>query len=183
MELVLLHGFDSRPENLDDVVEAIHEALPAVVIRVLTGPVHLASGDWAWWNDDDESVATVTDALAWIIPQLGPSPVVVAGFSQGAAVALGVAFAGVSAVVGVGCVGGFVPDDLQPGSLAAPLFIAHGRNDNVVDVFNAESLARRATRHGAAVTLALHDGGHAWTAEVTEAFVAWLTLVAWQTAH
>lgn len=177
MELVLLHGFDGTPANLLGIADAVRHHMPGMTVRLLTGPVRLSSGRWAWWNDGDERYANAAAALDWLTPQLGDEPVVVAGFSQGGALALAVAFAGVPTVIGVGCVGGFLPDDTCVGPTTAQLFAAHGEADDAVDVFHAESLARQAKRAGLSHTLIIHDGGHVWTDEVTAAFVSWLDVI------
>ncbi len=177
MELVLLHGFDGAPANLFGIADAVRHHMPGVSVRLLTGPVRLASGRWAWWNDGDERYGTPAAALDWLTPRLGDEPVVVAGFSQGGALALAVAFAGISTVFGVGCVGGFLPDDTRVGPTSAQLFVAHGEADAAVDVFHAESLARQAKRAGLNHELLIHRGGHTWTEEVTATFVAWLDLI------
>ena len=177
MELVLLHGFDGAPANLLAVADAVRHHLPSVAVRVLTGPVRLRSGRWAWWNEGDERYDTPMAALDWLTSRLGPRPVVVAGFSQGGSLALAAAFAQIPTVRGVGCVGGFLPDDTQVGATSAQLFVAHGEADDAVDIFRAESLARQVKRAGINHTLFMHDGGHVWTDEVTAAFVPWLDVI------
>ena len=180
MELVLLHGFDSNPGALLGVAAAVRARFPSVLVRLLAGPVRLPSGTFAWWNDDPSAstfTTTPADALAWITPRLRGGPVVVAGMSQGGALALAVASARLENVVGVASVGGFAPDNLPLVGTSTPLFIAHGESDEIVDVFHAESLARTARRLGISTTLDLHPGGHAWTEEVTEAFLPWMATV------
>ena len=177
MELVLLHGFDGASANLLGVADAVRHQVPSISVRLLTGPVRLPSGRFAWWNDGDERYGTPRAALGWLTSRLGPGPVVVAGFSQGGALALAAAFAQIPSVRGVGCVGGFLPDDTPVGATSAQLFVAHGEADDAVDVFHAQSLARQAKRAGLNHELFIHDGGHLWTDEVTAAFAPWLDVL------
>ena len=168
MKLLLLHGHGATPGDLLPLAEAVRAAVPSVSVVLPAGPVRLDNGRFAWWIDDDGPAG----AIASLAPHFGTGPTVVAGFSQGGAVAL--AAAGQRGVVGVASIGGFLHDPADFAVPETPMFVAHGRNDVLVDVFHAESLARRAARLGRNVVLELHDGGHDWPPVVTEAFVDWL---------
>jgi predicted esterase len=168
MKLVLLHGHDAIPGDLLGVAEAVRGRLPAVEVALLPGPVRLPSGRFAWWADDDGPSAGV----ARVATYANVGPVVVAGFSQGGAVAL--AAANIAGVLGAASIGGFLVEPVAFDESTAPMFIAHGRDDEVVDVFHAESLARRLARANVDHVLVLHDGGHEWPDAVTGKMVAWL---------
>ncbi len=168
MKLLLLHGHDGIPGDLLPVAEAVRVAITTVSVVLPAGPVRLADGRLAWWNDDDGPAA----AALSLASHFGAEPVVVAGFSQGGAVAL--ASARQRGVVGVASIGGFLHDPSDLAGTTVAMFVAHGRGDEIVDVFHAESLVRRAGRLNIAHELVLHDGGHEWTPLVTDCFVEWL---------
>ena len=176
MELVLLHGHDSMPGALLHVADAVRARFSHVSVRLLTGPVRLASGRFAWWDEADPQFSSAGGALEWIRPKLAERPAIVAGFSQGGALALAVWSAGLEAVAGVASVGGFLADDhpLAAGARSRSLFLGHGEADDIVDVFHAETLIRQATRLGISHGSLVHAGGHEWTPDVTEAFLLWL---------
>ena len=179
VELILLHGFDAGPENLTEVADSVRAALPGWSIRLLDGPVDIVDGRKAWWQDGDCALPDVRHALEWLTATIGEEPLVVAGFSQGGAFALAAGFgldgcpSGVN-VLGAACIGGFVPDEVHVGPTSLELFIAHGTEDDVVDPFHAQSLARLSARHGIGHELMLHGGGHEWPSDVTERLISWL---------
>ena len=203
MELILLHGFDATPADLSDVAESLRSTLTGWAVRTIAGPVSTEGGRHAWWSEGDGAYRDVGHALAWISDRIGTDPVVIAGFSQGGALALACGFGatppervGGSAsgatgstgpsrssgsggpiaanIRGVACIGGFVPDDVVIGPSDISLFVGHGVEDDVVDVFHAESLGRLATRHAIANEVTLHGGGHAWPESITDSLASWL---------
>ena len=168
MKLLLLHGHDGHPGDLLLVAEAVRSRVSPVSVVVPAGPVPLGNGRFAWWNGDDGPAGAVASLASFF----GDEPVVVAGFSQGGAVAL--ALSGQRGVVGVASVGGFLHDPADLSETVASLFLGHGRSDDVVDVFHAESLARRTGRLNMNTEFVLHDGGHEWPLSVTDRFVQWM---------
>ena len=68
----------------------------------------------------------------------------------------------------------YLPDDVVIGPSGISLFVGHGVEDDVVDVFHAESLGRLATRHAIANEVTLHGGGHAWPESITDSLASWL---------
>ena len=181
MELILLHGFDATPADLADVAESLRAALNGWAVRTIAGPVDVGGGRHAWWNDGDAWYPDARHTLGWIGGRVGSGPAVIAGFSQGGALALACGFGGADGapvqanVRGVACIGGFVPDEVVIGPSDVALFVGHGVADDVVDVFHAESLGRVATRHGVANEVTLHDGGHEWPESIIEPLAAWLS--------
>ncbi len=180
MDLILLHGFDATPADLADVAESLRAELNGWAVRTIAGPVDVGGLRRAWWNDGDPAYPDARHAVAWVVDQIGTAPAVIAGFSQGGALALACGFGGADGapvqanVRGVACIGGFLPDDLVIGPSDVALFVGHGVADDVVDVFHAESLGRVAARHGIACEVMLHEGGHEWPESISDSLGAWL---------
>ncbi len=180
MELILLHGFDAMPTDLSDVAESVRSKLNGWAVRTVAGPVDLGGGRRAWWKEGDPAYPDARHAVAWVVEQIGTAPAVIAGFSQGGALALACGFGGEHGapvranVRGIACIGGFVPDEVVIGPSGVALFVGHGAADDVVDVFHAESLGRVATRHGVVNEVTIHDGGHEWPDSIIEPLVSWL---------
>jgi hypothetical protein len=137
------------------------------------------------------AVAALASDLAREAEAVGASEVVVAGFSQGAAMAtalLAVRPASDGPPHRVAIVAGFLPDGLVPLGPAAgsggprPVLVVHGAQDEVVDPLHGRRVARWARRSGHEVTEVEHPGGHEWTAEVTDAVLRWLDASAPPTA-
>lgn len=116
----------------------------------------------------------------WARTGLGPGRTVLGGFSMGAVMSFALGLGGDRpAPAGILAFSGFVPvvegwhaDLAGRGSL--PVFVAHGRNDPVIDV----SFSRRAREllepGGIAVEYHESDVEHSIDAEVVPAAVAWL---------
>lgn len=169
--IVFLHGFGGHPSAYD--LGPLATALRSTEIHRVIGPVEAGAG-FSWWTDEtghDPTPEALDAALDALIAQLPDStdPVVLVGFSQGAAVALGLALLRPSAVppvAAVVAVAGFLafPPTMITGRPAV-LFV-HPTDDAVVDVFLAERAARVLTRHGIQCVLTEIAGDHSWSSEV-----------------
>ena len=108
--------------------------------------------------------------------------VIVAGFSQGGAMAVAVAThlarhrpaLGLQLVV----VAGFLPGEVElthlPPASNAHALVVLGDADEVVDPFHGELVARRLGRCGWTVTQWHHPGGHQWHEAITAEVLGWL---------
>ena len=169
--VVFLHGFEGHPDSYD--LAPLATALSSTVIHRVVGPVEAGAG-FSWWTDEtghDTTPEAMDAALDALIAQLPDStdPVVLVGFSQGAAVALGLALLRPSAVppvAAVVAVAGFLafPPDRITGR--PPVLFVHPTDDAVVDVFLAQRAARVLTRHGIHSKLAEIAGDHSWSSDV-----------------
>ena len=103
----------------------------------------------------------------------GSEPIVVAGFSQGVAMAFRAAVLGRAGVNGVIAVGGDIPPELLAGSASASPFprvlLIRGATDDwyTAKKLDADMSALRA--RGQEPEAFTHDGGHEWTADVAMA--------------
>jgi hypothetical protein len=65
IDLVFLHGYDSRPGAMLGLAESLSESFQDSEKRLLAGPVRLTDGDrgsFAWWQadyDEDDVDASV----------------------------------------------------------------------------------------------------------------------------
>lgn len=166
---MVLHGHASDAPAAADLAEQLdprgrwHHVAPE-------GPIPLAGGGRAWFDDDPGSVRSTRDLLGGMVVDLGAlGGMRLFGRSQGAAAGL-LSFAGLdlpppSAVV---LSSGFlmespgVPVDLTR-LRGVPVLIQHGRDDDVVPSFFATDLATALEAAGAQVDLRLDDGDHGLT--------------------
>jgi len=192
--LILLHGHDDEPEACART--AAHLAPDGFAIVVPTGA--LREDDRAsWWQNDADGVpdaAQVEAALAHIDELINEharsnTPVIVAGFSQGAALALLWALRDSAAVAqptsatgnpsddrvdhvdhvdhvdGLVAVAGWLPTvdgvELDPAACRARrVLIAHGTDDEVVPLPLGRATARLLERHHREVTFVEREAGH-----------------------
>jgi predicted esterase len=177
MKVVLLHGHDSTGARMAWLGRelASHLACAGLGVDVVIpeGLLELASGTRSWWLDDGAE-ADVTAALAHLRSTVDLDGAVLVGFSQGGALAVAAAMASGSTVRGVVCVGGFVPPGTLVRAGAAPMLVLHGDDDEVVDVFYAETLARSARKFQLDVTLTTYPCGHEWPDGAAATIAAWI---------
>jgi predicted esterase len=161
IDLVFLHGFDSRPGAMLPLVESLSPSFPELDKRLLTGPVRLVDDNtvsFAWWAEE-HGHEDVDTAVEWLRNKLN-RPSVLVGFSQGGALGLAAAARQVPTVVGVVAMSAFMPDGFDISEFEGPLLLLHGEDDEVVDAFHAERLHRQATKAGLDCDLVINVGGH-----------------------
>ncbi len=206
---LLLHGHDEVPDSLRVVAEK-WQTHHDVVLRLPSAPFPSNGGGpgRAWWPADEEGpdAQTLADLLDLLLPAeshfqnrlqaTADHPgVLIAGFSQGGAMAAALAAAVVTAsaaavatnVVGerllrrvrLVVVAGFLPEPLDvamaPADSDLRVLVISGEQDTVVDPFHGALLARRFRRRGWTVDEHSHPGGHQWNGAVTDLAAAWLT--------
>ena len=130
---------------------------------------------WMTRQDRDDAIR---DNVAYVdnvieATRNGSEPIVVAGFSQGVAMAFRAAVLGRAGVNGVIAVGGDIPPELLAGSASASPFprvlLIRGATDDwyTAKKLDADMSALRA--RGEEPEAFTHDGGHEWTADVAMA--------------
>ncbi len=131
-----------------------------------------------------ESFAAVHELLDAEVARGVPAQrIVLAGFSQGCAVTLGAGLRYRQRLAGLAGLSGYVPlaaitaAERQGGSQATPVFLAHGRNDNVVPL--ARGVAGRDLLQSLGQPVEWHDYPmeHAVCAEEVQALQQWLRRV------
>lgn len=173
MRLVLLHGHDSSPDRLATLADGLRAAFPAAEVAVPAGTCPVGEETWAWW-DDDGPLTSAAAALESLRDDVAIHGAVVIGFSQGGALALAAALTPGTGVAGAVCAGGFLPEGVEVAGVGPALLLLHGDDDEVVDVFYAETLERTARRAGLDVELQTYPGGHDWSADAVDRIAGWL---------
>jgi phospholipase/carboxylesterase len=185
--VVLLHGWGAPGDDLLSLAREL--ARPGVRFVLPAAPLAMPGGGGgrAWWHLDRDAPAhasaeggaparaahaQVQAARAGVQALLvrtrqryAPERVVLAGFSQGAMLALDVALAGAPGVDRVAALSGVLLADSVPAlkalhAVRPAVFIAHGRQDNVVPFAEGELAKGLLERHGYTVTWRPFEGGH-----------------------
>jgi predicted esterase len=159
--LVLLHGHGGSPATFDGLARQRSVVAPVAL--------HVDRGHVSWWASEAEG-PTAADLRNVDLP---PGPIIIGGFSQGAAMAAALA-ACRTEVVGLVVVAGFLPDPAP--QLARPIdtLCIHSVYDETIDPFLGARVARWAKAAGSRVTLREYEGGHDWTTSVDEHVLAWV---------
>ena len=186
--LLLLHGYGSNEGDLMGLAPHLDARYVCVSARA---PYEMDSGGFAWFNIDMgpegvrfdfvqamESLVQVyalTDAL---VEQYQPSSVHIAGFSQGASMALSAAlkkphnFAGAIALSGV-CGPEMMPED--PASVRdLPVFMSHGRQDPVIPIAQARTSKQMLEPLALALVYNEYDMPHTINQSCLEDLAVWL---------
>ena len=172
--IVLLHGYGADEH---DLLPIAHELDPRLRAVSLQAPVSLGGAMRAWFNlsqdargvsfDADEARDAVRLAAAAVeeIAKESPRPILL-GFSQGAAMALGVALTRPELAAAVLSLSG-VPPVVEQDELATPeklkdfpVFAAHGLDDPLLPIELGRTVREELTRLGLAVDWHEYPMGH-----------------------
>jgi predicted esterase len=156
--------------------------VPEPRLRSADGPIWYSVGE----NGLDQgalsgSLDALSDCVGKVLDEtgLGSERLVIAGFSQGGALALA------SLLVpsfhptpnAVAVLAGYLPDhdDIDLASaMGRPVLVAHGRDDATVDTIRGRSAAKALDRSGAIVSWSEVDGGHRFGPDLLSPFRLWL---------
>jgi phospholipase/carboxylesterase len=186
--LILLHGYGAD-EN--DLVQLGHVLDPRLAVVSLQAPIQLFGPQRAWFElmqdergiswDPEQARKGLDFALSEIeaVAKDSPQPFLL-GFSQGAAMSLGVMLREPSLVAGVISLSGVTPL-LEPRDLAPadrlkdkPVFAAHGTQDPLLPIQLGRKLRDDLTRLGLAVEWREYAMGHMVVPEELAAAQVWL---------
>ena len=186
--LLLLPGYGDRPDYFLDRVDQFD---PEHRWLVVVPEPRIDSADGPIWYSVDEngldqeafaaSLAALGDCAAEILTEtgIGPDRFVVAGFSQGGALALATLLTPSfrPTPVAVAVLAGYLPDhdalDLATAA-GCRVLVAHGSDDETVDIIRGRSAAKALTRSDAIVSWSEVDGGHRFGTDLLEPFRVWL---------
>ena len=174
--LVVLHGHDDDAGSAACIAESLGG--PWRAVRTPEAPRDL-TGARSWFDSgprgaDALTIARSRAAIRREIAACGEGPVVVAGFSQGAAMALSLRSAdGADAVVAF-CA--FLPssDEIALGD-GPPAMLVSSDDDEVVPAFLAQDAAAAMVGAGREVTVEVLPGRHEVTVAATQRAAAWLS--------
>jgi phospholipase/carboxylesterase len=183
--VVLLHGRGSHEKEIIGLADRLPAGATYAAVR---GPI-AEGGGFAWFANRGigrprpDSLRTTMD---WFRTWLGTvatdgRPVILAGFSGGAAFAGGLLLDNPSAYAGTAILYGTLPFDagvpVTPGHLAgAPVFLAHGSNDTVIPAqLQARTWSYLHDESGATLTARRDPVGHGLAPLALDALRAWLT--------
>lgn len=157
-------GYDLEPAAEMLAVRNIRHVFPHAPVRPVTINRGMAMRAWfdiaaqdLAWQEDSEGILWSARQIVELAQTLrGESglPVVLAGFSQGAVISLAAAALGVPGLIGVAALSGYVPQCLLPALQnlrGARLFMAHGRQDDIVPYALGEAGRAALERDGLAV--------------------------------
>ena len=186
--LVLLHGYGADEH---DLLPIAHELDPRLRAVSLQAPISLGGGMRAWFNlgqgprgisfDPEEAREGLKAAVAAVeeVARESPRPILL-GFSQGAAMALGVALMRPDLPAAVLSLSG-VPPVLEPRDLAPaeklqkfPVFAAHGEHDPLLPIDLGRTTRRELERLGLAVDWHEYPMGHMVVPEEIDDAREWL---------
>lgn len=186
--LVLLHGYGADENDLVPLFPPLWGERPGWSLQA---PLEMAPGMRAWFplfvegNRRSADPDAIRDAVAAIAATLEPARttpdgstrrIVVAGFSQGGALAVALAMAHPTLVDAVVVLSGKWPYTLPPAATLAstPFFVVHGRADDVIPIADARDLVERLRAAGATVEWLEHPAGHSTHPSLVGPVRAWL---------
>ena len=125
------------------------------------------SGEWSWLDDYKPAIKTLNQLIGKVETRFGYdlSSFSVMGFSQGAAVAYVYAILNPERIEKVAGLAGFMPERSEAEIAQRPLegipvFVAHGKRDNLIPIERAKMAVDILERAGARVNYCEADVGH-----------------------
>ena len=189
--LVLLHGWDDDERQLAALGAQVD---PLALVVLPRGPRSSTESSFGWYRvsfegGEPEAVAAeVEDSLAKLSGFIGqlqarhdiaPATTIVAGFSQGGALAAAVALMQPVCAAGFAMFSGRLLPEVEAkdtgGLEALQAFIAHGRRDRTLELAWAHRAHQWLQARGVPCELHLHGGGHAFPPAMQQAFRTWFT--------
>lgn len=161
--LLLLHGYGANDMDLLGLASYLDPRLTIVSPRA---PIDIGYGGYSWYQmnqgtgTDDGSLRNALDAVGALIDALpekhgtDPNRLFVGGFSQGAVLSSSLLLEGPSRFKGVVLLSGATPSIamLQPQDITGkPVFVCHGRTDQVIQFDRGEALKDEMVSRGADV--------------------------------
>ena len=194
--VIWLHGLGSDAEDLVPAARALAERCVQPLHFVLPRAPRIPVTRYhrfrlrAWFDvvtDDfeqrgspqglDAAVATVERLVQRELDRgMAPEQILVAGFSQGGAVALQAALRSAAPLLGVAALSAYLPqrERLPATGRARPVLLAHAPDDDVVPIAAAESARDWLCERGHAVSWWTGGSGHRLSADALDALARWL---------
>lgn len=189
--LVLLHGHGGNENNLSQVAA---EVPPHWIVVSLRAPFEISPGRYKWYTVDSaatprtinlEEEASSRTAILNLIEQLSRThsvdlnKVVLAGFSQGAIMALNCALSAPQIVAAAAVFSGrFLPEirpQIHPAAKRLRVLLAHGREDKILPIQFARENRALLKELGIDAHYEEDDTGHILSATQKAFFLQWLS--------
>lgn len=182
-----LHGMGSDEQDMLRLMEPLQSDFIIVAVR---GPLVQGSG-YAYFqiksigNPVRELFDASVQGLQQLIGDLSseyaidPTRRYIAGFSQGAIMAMTLSLIMGDAIKGIVAMSGYIPQfvkdeyPIDPGT-SLSVFISHGDQDHMFPLQLGEDNANYFRKHARSVTYVPYSGGHHVTAELYDQFQLWL---------
>ncbi len=173
--LVLLHGWGADVDDLMPLGKTLVEEIPSLVeLIALRAPQNHPSGNGRQWYGlyppDWDVVPAVVEELKGRLRNLETENIplqktVLFGFSQGGAMAI----AGCKDLPLAGLIvcSGYPHPQWMPSKTMPPVYIFHGKSDDIVPVEAATQLATAFQKKNIQYNLCLFEGGHGIPNEIT----------------
>ncbi|HLH31172.1 MAG TPA: dienelactone hydrolase family protein [Terriglobia bacterium] len=181
------HGYAESAEIQIERLQAIAGAAPCIIVsiqglhRFYRGRFTEVVASWMTRQDRETAIEDNTIYVKKVIETVAKehsanSKRVLAGFSQGVAMAFRCAAGYGRPIDGVIALGGDVPPELDPSALSRirTVCLARGKRD---ELYTAEKLAADESRlraAGVSVQVVSFDAGHEWTAEFSQVAAQYL---------
>lgn len=191
--LILLHGYGGNESDLFFFSDQIPDHWLVISVRA---PFAITSNQWKWYdakleNDkiviDTEAASRSRKALLQFIGEVTTQfntkegRVVLAGFSQGANMALSLALTEPEKILAAACFSGRFTEEIKPlirnkeALLSKKVFIAHGTKDYMLPIRYAEENRQVLQGLGVDVTLVTDKIAHSVSTKELDGFVQWLS--------
>lgn len=184
--VVLVHGRAGTRE----VIWTFERSIPPhVAVVSLQGFTPDRLGGFSWWDMDIESsqdrtlaieraMARLASGIERVVElfELAPSKVYAIGFSQGAALLSRALLNGAVRLDGLAVLAGFIPQPEHGANLLSTpeVFVAHGREDEVVPIDRARAGVSYLQQLGLSVTCVEDDVAHKVGIQGTRELKSWL---------
>ncbi len=198
LAVIWLHGLGADGHDFEPVVPELGLRIGArfVFPHAPIQPVTINSGMRmrAWYDilgfngapEDDAGIRASAAAVARLVDRevergVPANRIVVAGFSQGGAIALQLALRSARRLAGVLALSTYLPlagsltREKSAASAGLPIFMAHGSSDPVIPLALAEESRRRLEQEGYAVDWHVYSMPHSVCLAEIEAIGQWLT--------
>lgn len=190
--LLLLHGYGSNEQDLFSIANKIPDNWFVVSVRA---PLEISSNQFKWYDvkmvdkkitANSEDLENSRIALLAFIDKIGgthkvdKNEVVVAGFSQGANMALSLVLTQPEKVLAAGCFSGRFMEEYKPQMNRKDflqskwVFIAHGTKDQMLPITYAEESAAILKELGLVITLSTDEVAHSISNKHLADFIRWL---------
>lgn len=186
--LLLLHGYGSNEEDLIGLTSYLDDRLVCASARA---PHALDFGGFAWfaieWGAEGvrfdyeealQSLQQIYELLQALREQYAPEHVLVAGFSQGASMALATALNQPQEVAGVAALSGVCGEEILPADRDSvrglSVFMTHGREDEVIPIAQARASKELLEQLPIELQYREYDMGHAIDAACLTDFKEWI---------